>query len=687
LAVLSGKIYNSRRDKRMKNTILFLLLLVAVSPLNLMAQGMQHPLDPLNWQEYWTVLEVLRDAKHLDADTRFSMINLVEPSKDVVWKWSAGDSIQRSAFALVRQKSKTYKAVVDLVRRQLMSWTEIKDAQPNWLAEELTSMTDVVKKDNAFIEAMRRRGFEDLTFIDCYAVPPGYFGTEEQKNRRVARVNCQDSRGVRNIWARQIEGVTAIVDMNEQKVLRVVDEGVVPVPTVSADYDPTAIGGTREVPGPIRVEQPLGPGFRLNGYAVEWQKWRFRVRPDQRVGMIISTVTYDDGGKTRPILYQGHLSEIFVPYMDPSFAWYARNFLDAGEFTFGGLSKPLIQGQDCPGNAVYFDALVATDKGRPRVVPKTICMFERATGDPAWRHWDEEGGEGSSESRARRDLVVRTAAVLGNYDYVFDWIFQQNGSIQVAVGATGIAEVRMVAEQKARKDADYASSEGNGAQSRGFATGTERADAWGRFVAPQIVAVNHDHYFNFRLDLDVDGAANNLLIDRLKIQTLPKDHPRRSVWVRDPMLARQEANAKLHIDHEHPALWRVLSSSRTNHVGYPTSYQLLPGKNCHPMLSPDDYPRRRAGFINHHLWVTPYHHDERYAAGEYPTLSHPGQGLPAWTSQNRSIGDTDIVLWYTIGMHHMVRAEDWPVMPVLWHSFELRPFDFFDRNPALDLPR
>ena len=61
-------------------------------------------------------------------------------------------------------------------------------------------------------------------------------------------------------------------------------------------------------------------------------------------------------------------------------------------------------------------------------------------------------------------------------------------------------------------------------------------------------------------------------------------------------------------------------------------------------------------------------------------------GLPDWTSEDRDIENTDIVLWYTFGMHHMVRAEDWPVMPVLWHGFEIRPFDFFDRNPALDLP-
>ncbi|MCY3971487.1 MAG: hypothetical protein OXG74_16275, partial [Acidobacteria bacterium] len=60
--------------------------------------------------------------------------------------------------------------------------------------------------------------------------------------------------------------------------------------------------------------------------------------------------------------------------------------------------------------------------------------------------------------------------------------------------------------------------------------------------------------------------------------------------------------------------------------------------------------------------------------------------LPEWTEADRPIQDTDIVLWHTVGMHHLPRAEDWPVMPVLWHGFELRPFDFFDRNPALDLP-
>ena len=658
-------------------TLGFLLLLLGAAPTPSPAQSQAHPLDPLTWQEHWTVLEVLRGAGHLDADTRFSMVNLVEPPKDRVWTWTPGEPAPRAAYAIVRQGKRTFEAVVDLTARQVASWSELTGAQPNWLADELFASAEIVKKDPAFIAALRRRGIEDLTFVDCVAIPPGYFGTEEQRGRRVGHVSCNQAGGVRNTWTRQISGVTAVVDLNERKVLRVVDEGVVPMSEVSADYDPASIGKPRDVPGPMRVEQPLGPGFRLQGHVVEWQKWRFHVRPDHRTGLVVSTVTYEDAGSARPVLYQGHLSEIFVPYMDPSFGWFARNFLDAGEFTMGGLSKPLIAGRDCPERAVYVDALFAGDNGRPKSVPQVICIFERMTGDMAWRHWDDEEGPGGSESRAARDLVVRTAAVLGNYDYVFDWIFQQNGALKVAVGATGIAESKTVSQQTARDAARAESTNGKPAP----------ADAYGRFVDRGIVAVNHDHYFSFRLDLDVDGTANTLLIDRLVPRTLPRDHPRRSIWVREPSIARRESDARLNMDMHRPALWRVVSAARTNHVGYPTSYQLMGGMNAMTLLSEDDPPRQRAGFIDHQLWVTPYHPAERYAAGDHATLSTPGQGLPAWTKANRAIEGTDIVLWHTIAMHHVVRAEDWPVMPVLWHSFELRPFDFFDRNPALDLPR
>jgi primary-amine oxidase len=94
-----------------------------------------------------------------------------------------------------------------------------------------------------------------------------------------------------------------------------------------------------------------------------------------------------------------------------------------------------------------------------------------------------------------------------------------------------------------------------------------------------------------------------------------------------------------------------------------------------------------AGFLNSHLWVTPYRDSEMYAGGDYPNQSQGGDGLPKWTAANRSLDNTDIVLWYTMGITHNPRPEEWPVMPVHAAGFKLVPWGFFSRNPAMDLPR
>ncbi|MBI3471519.1 MAG: hypothetical protein HY013_09195 [Candidatus Solibacter usitatus] len=646
---------------------------IAPLALSLGAQTVQHPLDPLSFQEYWTVLEVLRDGGRLSDQTQFPAVSLKEPPKDLVWAWREGKSFPREAVAIVRQAPKSYEAVIDLNQRKELSWKEILGAHPGYLNDESKEAGKEAKKHPEVIAALKRRGIENLAFVECHGFPPGYFGTPEQRGKRLLHVGCSDARRMHSLWSREIPGLTIVFDVDAKKVLRVVDEGG-PAPSEAfVRYDAPSAGPSREVPGPLRVEQPLGPGFRLKGNVVEWQNWRFHYRHDQRTGAVISTVAYRDGAELRPILYQGHLSEIFVPYMDPEFAWYHRNFLDVGEFHSDGLAKPLKPGLDCPAYAVYSDALVAdSGNGRPKQRRNVMCLFEREAGDMSWRHHSEE-----PESRRKRDLVVRFVAVLGNYDYVFDWTFQQDGVIRVAVGATGVSEAKSVAQATAAEPVSSGGSNGGAA---------EPADAYGRFVDRNIVAVNHDHYFSFRLDVDIDGPANTFVADRLVPKTLPEGHPRRSLWVREEKIASNESDGQLHMNMSAPALWRVVSSSRKNHVGYPTSYQLMGGMNAHTLLAADDYPRRRAGFIDHQLWVTPYRAEERYAAGQYPSMSEPGQGLPAWTRGNRSIRDTDIVLWHTIGMHHVVRGEDWPVMPVMWHSFELRPFDFFNRNPALDLP-
>src|ERR1700761_1663538 len=121
--------------------------------------------------------------------------------------------------------------------------------------------------------------------------------------------------------------------------------------------------------------------------------------------------------------------------MDPSEGWYARTFFDAGE-TNDGFASSLETGADCPENAVYFDQIYADLKGMPNLKQRAACIFERP-GDMAWRH-----DQGPVESRKSRELVLRSIGIFGNYDYVFDWVFHQDGSIVVRVGATGQDNVK-----------------------------------------------------------------------------------------------------------------------------------------------------------------------------------------------------------------------------------------------------
>ena len=94
----------------------------------------------------------------------------------------------------------------------------------------------------------------------------------------------------------------------------------------------------------------------------------------------------------------------------------------------------------------------------------------------------------------------------------------------------------------------------------------------------------------------------------------------------------------------------------------------------------------RGGVARNHLWVTAYDSAERYAAGDYPNQQPGGDGLPRYVQQNRLLEGTDLVVWYTFASTHVVRPEDWPVMPVEVVGFSLKPAGFFNGSPALDVP-
>ncbi len=633
------------------------------------AESLRHPMDPLTAREYAAVITALKKDNYVDNSSRYSLITLDEPAKAKVLKWKPGDAVPRQAFVIVKKGPQTFEAVVDITRGKVVSWKQVKGVEPGiLLTEEWTDAQQIVRANPKWQAAIRKRGIHNFQDdVVCIPHTVGYHGIAEEEGHRLVKVTCYDSRGTKNFWGRPIEGLIAVIDHNKREVVRLIDTGVVPVPKAPIDFDENSVGKLREPPNAISIVQPQGPTFKVSGHVVAWQKWQFHFRIDPRLGLVLSMVRYDDQGKMRSVMYQGSLSESFVPYMDPAVGWYFRTYLDAGVYGVGKLATALQPGLDCPPNAVFFDEVFANDWGDPYPQRRAACLFERYTGDIAWRHYEPVNGQ--NEVRRRTELVLRLISAIGSYDYIFAWVFRQDGTIKVALGATGITQVKAVRSRSTADDKD------------GHVT------AHGRMVAEHTVAINHDHFFSFRIDLDIDGQQNSFLYERLKTKRLGKQSPRRSVWVVDTRTAATEQVAKLRINIEKPALWRVINPNVIGPLGYPVSYQLKPKTNAVSLLSPDDFPQQRAGFTSFHLWVTPYKPQERYAAGTYPNQSKGGDGLPGWTSANRPIQNTDIVLWYTLGFHHVVRAEDWPVMPTAWCEFELRPFDFFQRNPALDLPK
>ena len=201
-------------------------------------------------------------------------------------------------------------------------------------------------------------------------------------------------------------------------------------------------------------------------------------------------------------------------------------------------------------------------------------------------------------------------------------------------------------------------------------------------VAPGLVAPNHEHHMIFRIDMDVDGGTNRAVFDMIETRRLPRASARRSLWTVASHVVN-EAGPLAHASHE--GQLRIESTARRNAMGYPTSYLLYPGHGAASILDDNDPVQQRASWSAQPVWLSRFAPDQMYASGPYPNANPDTIGLREWTAGRQDIEDEDLVLWYDIGFRHIPRAEDWPSMPTVWHSFRLRPFNFFDGNPAMDV--
>jgi primary-amine oxidase len=623
------------------------------------AASARHPLDPLTPDEIRLAVETIRRERRLADTVRFVTVTLQEPPKDALLHNGGPRKAAREAFLVLLDNvtGRGYESVIDLSARSVKRYEALPEGtQPSIMVDEFLECEEAVKRAPAFRAALKKRGVDDVNLVMVDAWSAGHYGNEppEDRFKRLSRALCWvRSEAADNGYARPLEGIVAVVDLNRKELLRLEDYGAVPLPPRAGNWSRSYMKETRAGLKPLQVSQSSGSSFTVCGQEVSWQNWTFRVGFNPREGLVLHTVGYAG----RPILYRASIAEMIVPYADPKESAYRKNAFDMGEYGVGMMANSLAQGCDCLGTIQYFDGHLADSRGRVVTIHNAICLHEEDFG-MLWKHTDWRTG--ASEVRRARRLAVSMVATLGNYEYGYYWYFYQDGTLQMEVKLTGIMNTT------------------------GLAPGEK--PRYGTEVAPRLNAPYHQHFFNARLDFAVDGEENTVSeVNTMSAASGPENpHDNAFAPVATPLL--KESQAQRATKPQTSRFWRVSNPHHKNALGGPVAYRLCPQENVLPYAQPGAAVLKRAGFLTRNLWVTPYSARERYPTGEYPNQNPGGDGLPNWTKADRDIADRDLVVWYTFGQTHIPRIEDWPVMPVSSVGFLLRPDGFFDANPALDLP-
>jgi primary-amine oxidase len=614
------------------------------------AQESRHPLDPLTSGEILSTVAVLQESRKLAVDARFAIIQLKEPLKSQVIADRATGRLRRAAFAVLYNWATrvTSEAVVDLNKRELISWKDGQPDEPPMRSVIINRLEEVVKGDPRWQEAVRKRGLNDFSRVSILAqITEGEKLPERNGDRYMRAVSfLKDDFSATPF----LVGMNIEVNLTRGTLSQFSDRG-------SRGQAEPQSGRERPALLPLQILQPNGPDFRMEGSEILWQNWRLHYGVHPRRGLELYDVAYQDGGRWRSVLYRASISEMIAPYGDPQFRWWPQ---DEGDYGLASYSRSsVVPLNDAPENAVFANATIADYRGNPLEVPRAVAIYER-DGGLLWRH--------GLQARRARELVLTAYTTVDNYDYAFNWIFSQDGSIEVKVQLTGMMNVRNVND---RRD-DERDHVGH--------------PMFAHLVAPGVKAPNHQHFFSFRLDFDIDGPEHNSVLELNTERAPPSpENPKGETFSMTESVLKTEQEAKRMLNFATSRKWRIVSIRATNSLGQFSGYALLPGENSFAYPAPDSAPSLKTGFINTHLWVTPYSPDEMHASGDYVNLNLNGQGLPKWTSANRKTEDSDVVVWYTLGVTHIPRTEDWPIMPAHSTGFRVVPAGFFSHNPAMDV--
>jgi primary-amine oxidase len=621
-----------------------------------------HPLDPLTADEIRTAVAILRDGGQIDDRWRIASVEVAEPAKALVRGFQPGSDVHRAAIVVCwnRADGQTYKALVSLTGHTVTSWDHQPGMFANATVDEAHDCAEAMLADPAVIAVLAARGITDLNLvlIDLWT-----FGAHLVDDRGAGlRIGWCDvwlrEQPESNPYSHLVAGLKLIVDLNKMELLEIEDSGAVPQAPVMGEYEPRFVPGLspRTDVKALEITQPDGVSFTLDGNELSWQNWRMRIGFNYREGLVLHRIGFQDGDSLRPVAHRISLAEMIVPYRDPTPDHARRTAYDIGEWGLGFMTTSLELGCDCLGEIVYLDAVLHDTSGEPYTIKNAICLHEEDNA-VLWKHVDDRAG---AQVRRMRRMVVSAHMTVANYEYLVYWRFYADGNIECEIRATGI----MVTTPFIGPD----------------------APPYGTVVDTQTYAPIHQHFIVARLDMEVDGPDNTVVMSETAQLPIGPDNPHGLALVQRSVPLLTESQGKQDYNFDTQRSWKITNPHKRNHVGTPVAYKLAPTASIPRLLDESSPVFQRAKVLGHTLWVTPFDAAERWPCGEFVNQSALDTGLPEWTAADRNIADTDVVLWYVFGIHHVPRIEDWPVMPADTVAFWLKPSGFFDRNPTLDAP-
>ncbi len=628
----------------------------------------RHPLDPLTRDEIQLTHHLLKTLQSLQDYHRFVYVMNEEPDQATILNFKQDTQLDRIAFVCVldSKHNETFEARVNLTTQSIIEWKKLPFDQYPYgqapvLPEEAVKCAQIVKANPAWRDAMKKRNLTDeeidLLQVDSFSI--GYNDREDERGKRIVYASAYyRKKFTDNAYAHPIDGLIAAVDLTKSEIIRLEDDGKnTPIPKAENNYDLASVKEICPPLKPLEITQPEGPDFKVDGWQVSWLNWKFRIGFTQREGLVLHTVSFQDKGHDRSIMHRASITEMAVPYADPSMSHFFKCAFDAGENGFGRFANELKLGCDCKGHIQYLDVPTANESGEPILLKNAICLHEVDAG-PIGKH--NEHRTGVDETRRSREFVVSWSTSIDNYTYIFYWHFALDGSMWLEIRLTGIVLTTALIP-------------GEGYE-------------WGGKLTPELAAPMHQHIFGFRLHMSVDGPNNVVSESEFGSKPISAINPRGMAFGRHKVDLQTEAEGARFANAATERSWTISNPSVFNAIGQPTAYKIEIPQTQLLLADKASTTYQRATFGMQHLWVSKYDPAQKYSAGDYPNQHAGGDGLPHYLKTNRSIYNTPTVLWPVYGVTHYPRTEDFVMMPTkVVVPFHLIPSGFFDKSPVTSL--